>query len=613
MSPFGFARAGPSGPMGQASHGAARRSLQTAWRNPAEAWWPPAPDLFLPPMIYTFGHFELDLAAVELRARRQGREPRAAGLRAARAAGREPRAPGFEGRDHREGLGRSRRLGRGGGQPRQVGAAGARRRRQVAAVHQDDPRPGVPLRRAGKNLARRAGGARLRSGARANRSTVSQTWSQRLDRISRPSLAVLPFRFVGGDERYAALANALPDELITDLARLRWLFVTARGSSFRLRAPDADFGDIGRLLRVRYCLSGTVEISNRASSSSSSSSSTRGRRRRLGRSLLGAHRRRARDARADPLAGSRGARDPDSAARSRARAPRRGRESRRLVRLPSRPATPVSLQSRRQRRGRGAVRARGCAGSDLCARARRLVVRPLPDGVHALHRRRRRRNRPARAASPSAVSSSIRSIRSSTSRWVAPTGSRAISTPAWAGSSARPTSARTTRKASTRGRGRKRCRAERADGRQHVDLAMRLSPLDPLHYAMLATRAFTHMVLGEDARSRALGRAWRALARSARADRDDCGRRARARRRHRASRVLGGERARAKRFAHARGFLPRLPDEVGSRCAHASIEHSRAPVSARPPALDGAWRRRERSLTDSSPLPDDFRVPSAVG
>ncbi len=38
-----------------------------------------------------------------------------------------------------------------------------------------------------------------------------------------------------------------------------------------------------------------------------------------------------------------------------------------------------------------------------------------------------------------------------------------------------------------------------AEGRQHVDLAMRLSPLDPLHYAMVATRAFTHMVLGEDA------------------------------------------------------------------------------------------------------------------
>jgi TolB-like protein len=82
----------------------------------------------------------------------------------------------------------------------------------------------------------------------------------RLDQMSRPSLAVLPFRFVG-DARYAALANALPDELITDLARLHWLFVTARGSSFRLRVPDVDFGDIGRLLRVRYCLWGTIEVS----------------------------------------------------------------------------------------------------------------------------------------------------------------------------------------------------------------------------------------------------------------------------------------------------------------------------------------------------------------
>ena len=84
---------------------------------------------------------------------------------------------------------------------------------------------------------------------------------QRLDRLSRPSFAVLPFRFVAGDERYATLASALPDELITDLARLHWLLVTARGSSFRVRAPDADFGDIGRLLGVRYCLSGAIEAS----------------------------------------------------------------------------------------------------------------------------------------------------------------------------------------------------------------------------------------------------------------------------------------------------------------------------------------------------------------
>jgi len=77
---------------------------------------------------------------------------------------------------------------------------------------------------------------------------------------SRPSIAVLPFRLIGAPGLYAAIADALPHELITELSRLRWLFVTARGSSFRLRGSDADIGEIGRLLDVRYCLSGTVEI-----------------------------------------------------------------------------------------------------------------------------------------------------------------------------------------------------------------------------------------------------------------------------------------------------------------------------------------------------------------
>jgi DNA-binding winged helix-turn-helix (wHTH) protein len=70
------------------------------------------------------------------------------------------------------------------------------------------------------------------------------------------------FRFVADVKvaRYAAIAEALPHDLIAELSRLRWLFVTARESSFRLRASDADIGEIGRLLGVRYCLSGAVEI-----------------------------------------------------------------------------------------------------------------------------------------------------------------------------------------------------------------------------------------------------------------------------------------------------------------------------------------------------------------
>ena len=80
---------------------------------------------------------------------------------------------------------------------------------------------------------------------------------------SRPSIAVLPFQTVGDPGRYAALAQALPADLIAELSRLRWLFVTARGSSFRVRPATFDFGEIGRLLDVRYCLSGTAEVSGK--------------------------------------------------------------------------------------------------------------------------------------------------------------------------------------------------------------------------------------------------------------------------------------------------------------------------------------------------------------
>lgn len=86
---------------------------------------------------------------------------------------------------------------------------------------------------------------------------------RQLERVSRPSLAVLPFRIVGERMRYAALSGALPDELISELSRLRWLFVTARGSSFRVPAGDSDFSEIGRLLGVRYLLSGTIEVADR--------------------------------------------------------------------------------------------------------------------------------------------------------------------------------------------------------------------------------------------------------------------------------------------------------------------------------------------------------------
>lgn len=77
---------------------------------------------------------------------------------------------------------------------------------------------------------------------------------------ARPSLAVLPFRLLGDAGPCAPIADALPHELIAALARLRWLFVTARGSSFRLRANEVEAADVASLLGVRYYLCGTVEV-----------------------------------------------------------------------------------------------------------------------------------------------------------------------------------------------------------------------------------------------------------------------------------------------------------------------------------------------------------------
>jgi TolB-like protein len=83
-------------------------------------------------------------------------------------------------------------------------------------------------------------------------------------RTGRPSIAVLPLMPLAVDDAHAILADAIPHEIIQALSRLRWLSVTARGSSFRFRqaAPDIDLA--ATALGVRYVLSGILETSGRA-------------------------------------------------------------------------------------------------------------------------------------------------------------------------------------------------------------------------------------------------------------------------------------------------------------------------------------------------------------
>ena len=94
--------------------------------------------------------------------------------------------------------------------------------------------------------------------ASANRNNEREALSPLVSQ--RPSIAVLPFRLVGVAGPYAHFAEALPHELITEMARLRWLFVIARGSSFRFHSRRADLSEIGNALGVRYCITGSTEV-----------------------------------------------------------------------------------------------------------------------------------------------------------------------------------------------------------------------------------------------------------------------------------------------------------------------------------------------------------------
>ncbi|MEO0883750.1 MAG: winged helix-turn-helix domain-containing protein [Pseudomonadota bacterium] len=77
---------------------------------------------------------------------------------------------------------------------------------------------------------------------------------------TRPSIAVLPFELFGDDAAANAIAEAIPAELIATLARLRWLKVIARGSTFKFSPNETDFDEILSGLGATYAMTGSVEI-----------------------------------------------------------------------------------------------------------------------------------------------------------------------------------------------------------------------------------------------------------------------------------------------------------------------------------------------------------------
>jgi adenylate cyclase len=83
---------------------------------------------------------------------------------------------------------------------------------------------------------------------------------QRADSTEAPrlSIVVLPFRNLGGDSSQDYFADAITEDLTSDLSRLAGSFVISRNTAFTFKGQGVDVRRIGRELGVRYVLDGSV-------------------------------------------------------------------------------------------------------------------------------------------------------------------------------------------------------------------------------------------------------------------------------------------------------------------------------------------------------------------
>jgi TolB-like protein/class 3 adenylate cyclase len=75
----------------------------------------------------------------------------------------------------------------------------------------------------------------------------------------RPSIAVLPFDNLGGDEATGRLADGITEDIISDLSRFRDFDVIARNSTAVYEDKPVDVRQVGEDLDVRYVLEGSIQ------------------------------------------------------------------------------------------------------------------------------------------------------------------------------------------------------------------------------------------------------------------------------------------------------------------------------------------------------------------
>ena len=77
---------------------------------------------------------------------------------------------------------------------------------------------------------------------------------------AQPSIVVLPFETLGGGESTQIIARGLVHDIITRIARSRSMFIIARGTAFQFEGRAHDVRDVGATLGVRYVVQGALRV-----------------------------------------------------------------------------------------------------------------------------------------------------------------------------------------------------------------------------------------------------------------------------------------------------------------------------------------------------------------
>ena len=76
-----------------------------------------------------------------------------------------------------------------------------------------------------------------------------------------PAIAVLPFVNLSGDPKQEYFSDGLTEDILTELSQARDLRVLARNTTFQYKGQAVDASKLGRELKVRYLLEGSIQRS----------------------------------------------------------------------------------------------------------------------------------------------------------------------------------------------------------------------------------------------------------------------------------------------------------------------------------------------------------------